>query len=285
LAKKLTMSRSFKAPFHMRFTFHLRVWHRRLGISASAFILFLSLSGLLLNHTDDLALPHAHVNQSWLLSLYGIQQPEKFRSFKLAGIEQNHLTSVDDQLWFIQNQPSSQDWKFKWIQSDLGELKSAVVFNQVIVVAIGHEILLLDLQGGLIDRMSETMGIPPNIAQLYADTDKLWAKTEQGIFTTDEQLLQWQRLVSVTEPEWLQSVRLSDEQRAIASLHYRSRLLTWERVLLDVHSGRIWGKFGPLFSDLIALLLIMLSFSGIYMWMRGPKKISRGLSKQKNKKS
>ncbi len=249
------MSHSFKAPFHIRFTFHLRVWHRRLGISASAFILFLSVSGLLLNHSDDFKLTQSHVSQSWLLSLYGIKPPTSLMAYQLPD---KNIIAVDDQLWLDQ----------KWIQSDVSRLRSAVVFNTVIVVALEHELILLDLEGELIDRIHESMGIPAEISKLYADPDKLWVKTNQGIFTTDEQLLEWQMLESATEPDWVKPAHLTSTQIEDFSLQYRARLLTWERVLLDIHSGRIWGKLGPLFSDLIALLLILLSCSGLYMWLR-----------------
>ncbi len=42
-----------------------------------------------------------------------------------------------------------------------------------------------------------------------------------------------------------------------------------ERVLLDLHSGRIFGPVGVLVYDLLALALGFLSISGLLLWFRG----------------
>jgi uncharacterized iron-regulated membrane protein len=39
-------------------------------------------------------------------------------------------------------------------------------------------------------------------------------------------------------------------------------------VMLDAHSGRIFGDLGVLFMDIVAIMLILLSVSGIYIWLR-----------------
>jgi uncharacterized iron-regulated membrane protein len=44
--------------------------------------------------------------------------------------------------------------------------------------------------------------------------------------------------------------------------------LPLERVLLDVHSGRIFGRYGPLAMDLAALALAVLALSGIWIYLR-----------------
>ena len=46
---------------------------------------------------------------------------------------------------------------------------------------------------------------------------------------------------------------------------WRGRGLTVERLLLDLHSGRILGEAGPLLMDLVAVFLIVLSLSGLIL--------------------
>jgi uncharacterized iron-regulated membrane protein len=41
-----------------------------------------------------------------------------------------------------------------------------------------------------------------------------------------------------------------------------------ERVILDLHSGRFFGKLGPWLFDIAALLLILLSLSGAWIWLK-----------------
>ena len=47
-------------------------------------------------------------------------------------------------------------------------------------------------------------------------------------------------------------------------------MLTFERVLLDLHSGRIFGRAGPLVMDAAAVLFIALALTGFWMWLRRP---------------
>lgn len=46
------------------------------------------------------------------------------------------------------------------------------------------------------------------------------------------------------------------------------RALSWERVLLDLHSGRLFGRYGTLLMDCAAVLFVVLALSGITLWLR-----------------
>ena len=46
----------------------------------------------------------------------------------------------------------------------------------------------------------------------------------------------------------------------------QAQWLSWERLLLDVHSGRLAGRIGVLLVDAIGVLLCALALSGIAMW-------------------
>ena len=49
---------------------------------------------------------------------------------------------------------------------------------------------------------------------------------------------------------------------------YRGRGLTVERVLADVHSGRIFARAGTLIMDAVAVFMIVLSLSGFVLWIQ-----------------
>jgi len=44
------------------------------------------------------------------------------------------------------------------------------------------------------------------------------------------------------------------------------RQISLERFLLDAHSGRFFGKYGVYVIDIAALLLLILSITGIWLW-------------------
>ena len=49
---------------------------------------------------------------------------------------------------------------------------------------------------------------------------------------------------------------------------YRGTGLTLERVLLDIHAGRIPGATGVFLVDAAALLFLVLAISGLWLWAR-----------------
>jgi uncharacterized iron-regulated membrane protein len=49
---------------------------------------------------------------------------------------------------------------------------------------------------------------------------------------------------------------------------YQSRILPLERVLLDLHSGRIAGGAGVILMDLAAIILIFLIATGGWIWIK-----------------
>ena len=52
---------------------------------------------------------------------------------------------------------------------------------------------------------------------------------------------------------------------------YPTDQLTWDRVMLDIHTGRIVGDVGVWLMDLAAIAMIILSVTGAYMWWRRAK--------------
>ncbi len=49
-------------------------------------------------------------------------------------------------------------------------------------------------------------------------------------------------------------------------------LVTWDRVLLDLHTGRFFGSAGPYVMDAAAILLLVVASSGVYNWFKRIKK-------------
>jgi uncharacterized iron-regulated membrane protein len=49
---------------------------------------------------------------------------------------------------------------------------------------------------------------------------------------------------------------------------FRGRGLTLERLILDLHSGRIFGAYGIYVMDAAAIVLLWLSGSGLWVWWR-----------------
>ena len=245
---------------HSRLIRHLREWHRKLGIIAAFFIIFLSISGVALNHTTALSLAHQPISSTWLLDHYGIAPPSDVRFY-----QQNSLQVTNNFLW-LNN---------KLLLDSTSDIVAASFISttqdsdsHIILVVSSNQIYLFNQQGDLIDQLGEELGIPQNMSALNVDKNNVVIRTPTGYFQSNTDFLEWEKITFVVEPEWLKSIEISEQARAKAELLYRSQFLTVERIILDAHSGRIFGLFGVLFMDAVAVLLILLSLSGIYIWLR-----------------
>ena len=63
---------------------------------------------------------------------------------------------------------------------------------------------------------------------------------------------------------------------------FRGRGLTLERVMLDLHSGRIFGDFGIYIMDAAAVALLWLSGSGLWVWWSRRMKLHKKRHYQKH---
>ena len=140
--------------------------------------------------------------------------------------------------------------------------------EMLILVLSTNQITLFNQQGELIDQLGEASGVPANIKALHINQNTIVVNTDTGYFQTDIDFLQWRKIATITQPKWILATEGSIQERAIAEVAYRSQFLTLERIILDAHSGRILGLFGVILMDIVAILLILLSLSGIYIWLR-----------------
>ena len=71
--------------------------HRYIGIVICVFLVLLSVTGIFLNHTDDLNLDKRFINWPWLLKHYGLAVPQPKQNFNLG---QNAVTNYDGQIFY-----------------------------------------------------------------------------------------------------------------------------------------------------------------------------------------
>lgn len=232
--------------------------HRTLGASVAVFVLFMALSGLAINHSQNLELDQKHVSEPFLLGWYGIGSPGQIRSYTAGG---NWLSFADSRVYF--------NGKF------ISTLPNGVgaVFNGDLLVAAGSdELLLVDHEGQLVERMpwdQPDAGPIESIGSLENGEVLIRSGTNQWM--ADAQMLQWTPLDPASvAAKWSESAGEPEEIRQAVIQQYRGTGLSLERLLLDLHSGRIFGPVGVLVYDLLALIVGFLAISGIILWLRGP---------------
>lgn len=242
-------------------------WHRRLGVFSAMFVLLLAVSGVLLNHSDDLALTKHKVQSSFLLSLYG-QKPAALRAFPLS--------EVDDPLW-ISGVGKQVFLDAKPLYRCPTRFMAAVRINTGIYVACAEVLLVLDDQGQLLDVMNTVFGLPIPIEAVAICNAALCIQSDGHWYRFFSEDVRWQLENRSLEPIQAQAApaALASELRE----QYSGATLSWERVILDFHAGRFLGPLGPFVMDFVAFLFIILSVTGIYLWFK-PKKKHKKLKKK-----
>lgn len=241
---------------HKKHTIKLRSmyqWHRYIGASMAVFIFILAVTGIMLNHTERFELDKTYIQSNWLLNHYGISAPDKIKSY-VAG---KHWVSQWDKQLYLNNHALTKADK---------HLIGAVFYQNMIIIAQDDTLFAYTHEGDLIEHMTSNEGIPADIKAIGITTTQLLAvRTANGIFTTNQEFLSWQKSPSVIS-SWSESTPLPASLYQSTLEHYRGKGLNLERVTLDLHSGRLLGLWGIYFMDFVAILMIFLALSGFWIW-------------------
>ena len=246
----------------------LYVWHRWLGVAAALWVVVLSLTGIALNHTEELALDATPVEWSWLQDAYGIRSPVEVPAFRAGG---RWVSQWGDRI-YLDARPAGRLG---------GPLRGALEVDGIIAAAGDNEILLLTPAGERVELLGPAHGVPAGIAALgRGPGGRPVVRAAHGLYVSDREFTAWRHLDAG-------AVRWSDPAPLPAALHeaiapaYRAGLLSAERVLLDLHSGRLLGRAGVWLSDAAAVILVVLALSGTFLWSRQIRRRRAGDRRQR----
>lgn len=246
-------SKKSTKPLHHLFIRHLREWHRKLGIFTALFLIYLSITGIALNHTNDFSLAKTPITNQWLLNHYGIKPPEDVRFFHQGKIiVTNEIVWFNEALLFESNE----------------QIISAGKYEQFLLILSQSSLSIYTLAGALVETINTSTGLPSSPSAMALSDQGIILKTSNGIYQSDADLLTWQAISPKLAPQWLIPGQVNKHQIKQAEQNYRAQHLSLERLVVDSHSGRIFGKIGIFFIDLVAGVLVLLSLSGIYIWIR-----------------
>ncbi len=232
----------------------LHIWHRYIGVTVSLFVIILSTTGLFLNFSDTLRLNTSHTSTSWLLDHYNIG------NFSVNSFQ------IDDQL-------VSQASNFIYLDGhyalNLDEtLVGALNLSEYILLATQTSLVVIDHAGEIMDEIGKFTGLPENPLGISITEDG--HPVIRGINTYwkgSNELSAWQPL-NGPHPKWVAPTETPNKINNLIQEHARSNEINYERVLLDLHSGRLLGTWGQNIMSISAVLLLVLAITGIFIWLR-----------------
>ncbi len=240
-------------------------WHRRMGLAAAIFILLLSITGILLNHIDKFTWAKQPLKSSLLLAVYGVELP-RLTSFAVDGHWISHAGG--DYLYLDERD-------LAYCHGNGLGLAGAVVYQQLWLVACGGELILFTPQGDVVERLGASYGVPQPLQGLGHCGDSVCLQAGDRYYLLDIEQLNW--------PQWdaalgsfnaVTARELPAHQRQALEARLLAGSISWERLLLDLHSGRFF-QLGPWLMDLVGLFLIALAITGITMWYSGRRRVTR----------
>ena len=238
------------------------VLHRSLGLAVAVFVVVLAITGLLLNHTSELGLKQKHLHIPWLNQMYGLRAP----ACTAAYVVDSRWLSLWDGRVFLDGHaldvPLSR------------QLHGAFVQEGLLVVVSAEQLSLFSMQGELVDRIDYPAQRSPSRA----------GKDAQAVvleFTEPALRLQLNQGLTALEAVqtgsnggviWAEKSALPETLRASIAQDYQGEGITLERLVLDVHSGRIAGRLGVYVMDAVAIGMLLLVMSGAALgWLRRRK--------------
>lgn len=235
--------------------------HRRFGLAAFIIIIVICVTGILLNHTEEFALKDRFIESHWLKSWYGIEVEGEASIYPVViNQAQYHVASLEEHL-YVNNQLISQN---------AGMIVGAVTAADLIIVSTPTDLFLVTPQAELIEKMSLSSFIASDIEKIGVGASGLvLLSSAENVYTSRDDFLSWQPFdTQVDDAQWSEAASVSTLELEELKSHHLAKSIDWERLVLDLHSGRIFGQWGVWLYDITALVIIFLSISGCWAWYK-----------------
>ncbi len=231
-----------------------------MGVVSALFVILLSLSGFVIHHSTSLNLDQRFTGSPALLAWYGIEVPD----FTINFNSNNHSVAlIADTLYFDSRR----------LPGSFNNLVGLVSAEPGFIVALSDRLLLLTGEGELIEVLGSVHKLPQGIEAIGSNESGdifLKVRGDKELVYANLDALSW---TSVSDSQsgsihWSVAETVSEELVQRNRSHYASTLLNWDRVILDIHSGRFLGSFGVVLVDIMALLFVLMAVSGVWIWSR-----------------
>ena len=221
----------------------LRLLHRNGGVVLSLFLALFAISGVLLNHTDDIGLDKASVPALIASRYYDTQTVYGFA----AGNE--IFYRLADTLFMGRNA----------VDVCVEDLSGAVSVSEGYVALCGDSLVMLTEEGALIERLGTSHGVPPGATAMAASDGRLVMRLPDQIVVFDP--------IALTQTPIDQPVSFAAAVEVPISI-LMTESVSWEQFIRDLHSGQFLGNGGVWLADFVALLLVLLGLSGLVMFLQ-----------------
>ena len=228
-----------------------RKWHRWLGLITALPLLWLAVSGILLNHAESLGLNDRQVSATWVLKRYH-QLPEG----EPLGLQ------VGDRVvatWGGQHFLDGVELPIP------GKLLTAVAWKNKLVIATDERVVVINGAGEIELELDElSLPLLP-IEALSVENQQLAVQSGGEVYRFSEDLLSFEKAIITSLSPPLQLLEGADKNNLQTAIQSRNAM-PLSRVILDAHSGKLFGWPGWLITDLAAVSIVILTLMGLRLF-------------------
>jgi hypothetical protein len=139
------------------------------------------------------------------------------------------------------------------------------MLENLLVLATDQALLLLTREGEFIERMGAEVGVPAPIQNIGIHHGEPIIQARSGMWRSDFMLDHWEPM-SLHGVSWSTPHPMPDSVAEQLKTFFYGKGVSVEQLLIDIHNGRILGTVGVWLVDIIGVLLVVLSFTGLWMW-------------------
>lgn len=218
-------------------------WHRRFAVFIALWLIVLAVTGVLINHANDLGLDRKPLPGSVQRVVYGTA----YHHQNLCGA---HVAGVDDctEVFARLQLPGGS------LLLESGDVMLLDTDGQLVEKLTASHLGLQDLQGGLLHE-----------SQVYLRDSNSTVRVDTGLM--EGEILDPAAALALNDRDWQVDGG-------------RPESITWERLLLDLHAARFLGSLAKAFNDLMAGLIAVLALSGLWLFKLKNRNNGNGSSRR-----
>jgi hypothetical protein len=246
-----------KAKTRQPLTALLRKWHQRIGLTAAVFVLWLGASGTILSRSDQLGFDAMRLNWNWLTAWYGLNAEPPRMGFEAAG----HWMAATKENTLLDAREVEPR-----IAPPIGLVTLHGPTGPQLVIGTADSLVITSPDGARVDELRAPILPVSSLRRIGRTTDGGIAVQDFDAYESRDGGISWTPVLPQSV-SWSQPKPLPSEQRKAIEQFARPSVLV-EQVLIDLHSGRLFGPIGAWIITLVGLLALLLSISGVWSWWR-----------------
>lgn len=244
-------------------TIFLRDWHKRAGLFAFVFMGWLGFSGILINQSPSWGYDTDRIYWSPVMWLYGLKPEPPDVGFSANG----HWLAVTPEGTVLDARPVLPP-----VKAPLGLVAGGMDKEPLLFLANAEHVAVVTLDGKRYDELRSPILPISEVRRIGAvkGAPGTIAVQELDAFQSSDGGTSWQP-VDPALVEWSAATELPAAERE-KLMPFSRPYVTLEHVLVDAHSGAIFGRGGVYVINTVGLAAIFLAVSGIWMWWRTSRK-------------